>query len=148
MAAKKSKSSSKKKPQPKSIECKAQFASLGIGKSERIGVRIPRRGGPTPNRMDEIVTNSQLRCTMRIDPNAGQDEEGQEKLLDDAIEIEFTASSGGFRCGDNAYSFSLKMLAEDGEFDLLRRAVRCNGDLVMAKMKDAPDQMMGLLDED
>ncbi len=107
------------------------------GTTAQIGVTFERKK-MTRTIADKVLCGAQLEVEMHCDPNADQDAEGQESMLDDnALTLEGTPTCRSYHVYPDRYHATLVFPADSIAVDLLARFANHSGKVLCTRVGDA-----------
>lgn len=99
----------------RTVDCELMGASLGKTTCS-LGVRLRRRADFTANDVDELCRDSLLNCEFTIDPQGGEDAEGQARMLDtDEVVILENVSVHSVALESGGDTFGIRLSVHGGD---------------------------------
>ena len=122
----------KTKPRPKNeVPCK--FGRISIGK-ETVGVPVSiERSALGLESADSLFTGMRSNATLKCDPNATEDAEGQSKFGDQEIELDAIVECSGFGVRGDHYSATLNLSKADANLPELSKFAARTGTVQLTK---------------
>jgi hypothetical protein len=138
--AKKAKATAKKSTEVLDVPVKFKSFGYGGGRTCRLGVNIDGKS-ITDKMASHFLGGAQLAVELTLDPNAGGDVKGQDKLLNDTPDpVTATVDVKGFSYADKCFSAGLTFPYEDVEAAELLALAGKTGKLVAERTGDATER--------